>query len=285
MRTRLGGENVDSKTVEGFGEEWTKFDHSHIPEEILESIFDDYFRIFPWEALPDNPAGADVGCGTGRWALLVAPRVGSLLCIDASESALSVARKNLASFSNVTYSKSSASELPVGDGTLDFAYSLGVLHHVPDTFDAIESVSKKLKPGAPFLLYLYYAFDNRSLTFWALWKLSDMARRIISLSPFFIRYWLSQLIAILVYFPLAKIAKLLASIGLNVDSFPLGYYRDKAFYVMRTDALDRFGTRLEKRFSRPEITEMLINAGFRDIRFSDSQPYWCAVGIKHAVER
>ena len=49
---------------------------------------------------------------------------------------------------------------------------------------------------------------------------------------------------------------------------------------MRTDALDRFGTRLEKRFRRQEIITMLQSAGFKDIRFSDTQPFWCAVGIK-----
>jgi hypothetical protein len=49
---------------------------------------------------------------------------------------------------------------------------------------------------------------------------------------------------------------------------------------MRTDAYDRFCTRLEKRFTRPEIEAMLKRAGFVDVRFSDREPFWCAVGIK-----
>ena len=49
---------------------------------------------------------------------------------------------------------------------------------------------------------------------------------------------------------------------------------------MRTDAYDRFCTRLEQRFSKEQIGVMLTAAGFEDIRFSDSPPYWCAVGIK-----
>jgi hypothetical protein len=55
---------------------------------------------------------------------------------------------------------------------------------------------------------------------------------------------------------------------------------DKSFYVMRTDALDPFGTRLEKRFSKVEIKSMLENSGFINIHFSDKQPYWCAVGTR-----
>jgi len=49
---------------------------------------------------------------------------------------------------------------------------------------------------------------------------------------------------------------------------------------MRTDALDRFGTRLEQRFTRAEITRMMRDAGLENIRFSDGFPYWCAVGFK-----
>ena len=43
----------------------------------------------------------------------------------------------------------------------DFGYCLGVLHHIPDTLSGLKDCSKLLKPGAPFLLYLYYKFDNK----------------------------------------------------------------------------------------------------------------------------
>ena len=49
---------------------------------------------------------------------------------------------------------------------------------------------------------------------------------------------------------------------------------------MRTDALDRFGTRLEKRFSRSDIVEMLRAAGCVDPAFSTHAPYWVVVSRK-----
>ena len=49
---------------------------------------------------------------------------------------------------------------------------------------------------------------------------------------------------------------------------------------MRTDALDRFGTRLEHRFSKKEINKMMDLAGLEDIVFSNKAPYWCALGIR-----
>ena len=68
------------------------------------------------------------------------------------------------------------------------------------------------------------------------------------------------------------------------SSWPLSYYRDKSFYVMRTDALDRFGTRLEKRFSKRQIKAMLESAGLKNIQFSHKLPYWCAVGFKGRIK-
>jgi len=272
--------NKDDHVVDGFGDEWTRFPQNALSEEERTRIFDDYFRIFPWERLPREAVGADIGCGSGRWALAVAPRIGHLHLVDASLEALSVAKKNLERQANVSFHHASVDDLPVTDRSLDFAYSLGVLHHVPDTAAAIHSVARKLKPGAPFLVYLYYAFDNRPGWYRALWRLSETIRFRASRLPMGIRYALSQIIAVSVYWPLARAAFLLEKAGIMPGTWPLAYYRDKSLYVMRTDALDRFGTRLEKRFSKSEIEKMLVEAGFTKVRFSSGPPYWCAVAIK-----
>jgi hypothetical protein len=51
---------------------------------------------------------------------------------------------------------------------------------------------------------------------------------------------------------------------------------------MRTDALDRFGTRLEQRYAKEYVATMLEGAGLEDIRFSDSAPYWICRATKHS---
>jgi hypothetical protein len=76
----------------------------------------------------------------------------------------------------------------------------------------------------------------------------------------------------------------MSRLGRSPRALPLAYYADKSFYVMRTDAYDRFCTRLEKRFTRSEIETMLTRAGFANIRFSDSEPLWCAVGFRQAAK-
>lgn len=68
--------------------------------------------------------------------------------------------------------------------------------------------------------------------------------------------------------------------GFNVNNIPLSAYRKLSFYTMRTDALDRFGTRLEKRFSREQIKAMMEKAGLERVKFSENIPFWCAVGYR-----
>ena len=193
-----------------------------------------------------------------------------------SHGTTSRARKTSASTSK------SVAEIPLPAQSLDFAFSLGVLHHVPDTQGAICAIAEKLKPGAPFLIYLYYAFDNRPHWYRLLWAVSNAVRVVVSRLPHPVRKAISEAIAALVYWPLARLTALLARFGIPQQSVPLSWYGDKSFYVMRTDAYDRFCTQLEKRFNKVQIEHMLANAGFDSIVFSDSSPYWCAVGIKSA---
>lgn len=271
--------NVDKNVVAGFGDEWSRFDQSSLNQEELERLFDNYFSIFPWNALPADSVGFDLGCGSGRWAKMVAPRVGTLNLIDPSPAALAVAKRNLAGAKNAIFHVADAGCIPLEENSCDFGYSLGVLHHIPDTAAGLRECVKRLKPGAPFLLYLYYSFDNRPAWFRTVWHLSDIGRQAISRMPHTLRYGMSQLIAGSIYWPFARAARVLEKTGLDVSHIPLAQYRETSFYTMRTDALDRFGTRLEKRFSKAEIETMMRAAGLDRIAFSTTS-FWTAVGYR-----
>jgi SAM-dependent methyltransferase len=221
---------------------------------------------------PGPTVGFDAGCGSGRWAALVAPRVGHLNCIDASADALTVARNKLAAATNVSFYEASLDAMPLADGSMDFGYSLGVLHHLPDPRAGLAACVRKLKPGAPMLVYIYYAFDNRPAWLRLLWRASDYLRRAVAKAPFRLKSAVAELFAALVYWPLARCAKLCGNLGVDVANWPLSAYRGRSYYSMRTDALDRFGTRLEHRMTRAQIGTMMGSAGLRDIHFSDAVP-------------
>jgi len=273
--------NIDRAVVSGFGDEWSRFDQSALSSVEWEAMAQIYFELLDWSGLPPHASGFDLGCGSGRWARYAAPRVKTLHCIDASPVALEVARRNLSSMPNVEFHLASVNAIPLADESQDFGYSLGVLHHVPNTAEGIKAAVAKLKPGAPFLVYLYYALENRPAWFRAVWRTTDGARRVVSRLPYSMRYGVSQVIAATVYYPLARTARLLERASINVANLPLSAYRHRSFYVMRTDALDRFGTRLEQRFTRDQIRAMLQSAGLEKITFSGSA-FWCAVGWKRA---
>jgi ubiquinone/menaquinone biosynthesis C-methylase UbiE len=274
--TKTTGANIDRRTVEGFGEEWDSFDQTELDEAEHRRLFEAYFSVFPWQDLPTAAEGFDLGCGSGRWAALAAERVGTLHCIDASAKALAVAKRRLEDRGNVRFHCASVDRMPLPDHSQDFGYSLGVLHHIPDTEAALEDCVAKLKPGAPFLVYLYYAFDNRPSWFRRIWKTTDLGRRVIARMPFLARKALTSGIAATVYWPMTRIALLGERLGLNVENVP----RHCSFYTMRTDALDRFGTRLEQRFTRSQIATMMERAGLKDIVFRDDVPFWVACGRK-----
>ena len=272
--------NIDKKTVEDFGEEWNKYNQSSIPDEDLKKSWNQYFDMFSFEELSNDSEGFDMGCGSGRWAKFVANKVHLLNCIDPSEKALNVAKRNLSNFSNIRYFNASVNDNILKENSQDFGYCLGVLHHIPDTLEGIKACAKLLKKDAPFLLYLYYNFENRSFFFKLIWRLSDFIRKIISsLSPK-TKIFITSIIAYLIYYPLARFAFISEKLGIDVSNLPLSDYRNKSFYFMKTDVLDRFGTRLEKRFSKDEIQRMLKEAGFQDTRFSRNMPFWVSISRK-----
>lgn len=273
-------ENVDARSVDSFGAEWSRYDQSDLDQSEKIRLFDRYFSIFPWELLTKDSIGFDMGCGSGRWAALIAPKVGKLFCFDPSKEALVVARQGMTDLANVEFVEASANTTPFPPESFDFGYSLGVLHHVPDTNSALVSCVSLLKPGAPFLVYLYYRFDNRPIWFRTIWRVSELIRSVVSKVPNSMKFYITDFLAVFVYWPTARLSMLLERFGLDPAELPLSFYRNLSLYTMRTDCRDRFGSRLEQRFTRMEVEQMMSKAGLIDIVFSNEEPFWVAVGKK-----
>lgn len=270
--------NADKKTIDSFGAEWNRF-ASFSPEE-LKSAGDSYFDIVTKEMLNENSVALDIGCGTGRWSKYISSRVKFVEAVDPGDSVFAAVPFTQAA-GNVRVTQAGYGNLPFAHESFDFVFSLGVVHHLPDTQAAIKEASALVKKGGWLLLYIYYSFDNRGGFFKFLFALSDFFRRIISKFPKGLKFFVCELIAIFIYLPFVMLAKFLRLFGGNLwRKIPLSYYASQPWKVIRNDSLDRFGTPLEKRFSKKEIETMLVNCGLSEIRFSENDPYWHVVARK-----
>jgi len=273
-------QNIDRKTVESFGEEWTKFD-SFSPEEI-KNAGDQYFDIVSDKVLNKNTVVLDLGCGTGRWSKYIGDKAGFIEAIDPS-AAVFAAQHLTSDMDNIRITQASSDNIPFADESFDMMMSLGVLHHIPDTELALKSGVKKVKKGGYVLLYLYYALDNRSFIFKSIFYASALLRFLVSSSPAFLKKIVCDLIAVFIYMPFVILSKMVKSISVGnqlYQKIPLSYYIDKSFNIIRNDALDRFGTPLEQRFTRMQIEQMMKNSGLSEILFSENMPYWHVIGRK-----
>jgi SAM-dependent methyltransferase len=196
-----------------------------------------------------------------------------------------VARAKLAGHGNngdTVFHRLSVNSLPFAAGSLDLAYSLGVLRHVPDTRAAIASIARVLKPDAPFLVYLYYAFDHRPWWFRMLWRMSNLLS---------------------VAFPGSRMVRKVSAPRLSRRRF-IGRWR-VAPGCWTTLAACRAHGRWPTIATAPSTScapmhwtalargwksvlpgarsrACMQDAGFERITFSSTEPFWCALGFKAA---
>ncbi len=276
----MPGTNIDPKTVTSFGDEWNAF-HGFNERE-LEFTGDMYFDIVTPEMLNDESTVIDIGCGSGRWIKYLDGRYKKIVGLDPSE-AIFAADKLLGRNDKVELVRASTDNIPFPPGSFDFVYSLGVLHHIPDTEKALVDSVRMVKSGGHFLVYLYYKFDNRPFYFKALYWLSNLLRRGISKLPKGLKKAACDVLAVVLYMPFVLLCRVLRFFGVPEKirfHVPLQAYERQSFYIIRNDSLDRFGTPLEQRFTKKQIREMMERTGLTDIIFSDRIPFWHAVGRK-----
>ncbi len=272
-------ENSDKITIESFGEEWSKFSSFNSDE--ITNIGNEYFDIVDFKDFDSDAKVLDLGCGTGRWSIYLASKFNEVYSLDPSDAIFSAAELT-SEFKNIYLIKASSENIPFDDNTFDFAISLGVLHHIPDTEQALNTLVRKIKKGGKCLIYLYYSLDNRGFMYKLVFKFSNIFRFVISKLPARVKSIVCDIIAFTVYIPLIGISKSTSMfISKNLGSkLPLSYYSDKSLNVIRNDSLDRFGTPLEQRFSKLKIKEMMEKSGLYNITFSENKPYWHAIGQK-----
>ncbi len=270
--------NLDQRVIDAFGHEWSSFDYTETQStEALDLQFAAYCSPLDLSIFDASKAVvADFGAGSGRWSSRLLSNFAKVYVLEPSDGANRVLVNKFEGNSRVVILKETVGVNSIPDVSLDLGLSLGVLHHIPDTGRAIKDISKKIKPGGYFLCYLYYKLEDKPRYYKVLFYFVDFARRMISKLPQPLKRFVSKVIAMFVYWPLAHLSKVLEKLDMNTANMPLHHYANMPFFMLANDALDRFGTRLEQRFNKQEISEMLKLAGFDmlTLKFSDEEPFW-----------
>jgi SAM-dependent methyltransferase len=173
----------DEGYSDNFGWQWNKWARVQFEDENAGGPMENYSKnmfstITEFDEMKiKNKLVLDIGCGSGRFADIVNTMGGLSIALDYSN-AIDAAKENVNNM-NVLFIQGDALKLPLKDETIDFSYSIGVLHHTPNPRKGVEEAYRVLKKDGVFAISVYskeslYTFS--SVTFWrkvfkALWPL------------------------------------------------------------------------------------------------------------------
>ena len=260
------------RTQASFGYEWTEFNDWQPSGEVN---FLDYFENAPLASLRDAVV-LDAGCGMGRHATQMAAHAGHVVAVDFS-AAIEQARRNSASRLNVDCIQADLMRLPFADGTFDYVYSIGVLHHLADTPAAIRTVAEKAKIGGRVRIYLYW---TRSGLAGVLLRGVALGRRLTTRMPFPALKGVSWLLSLVLMGAVVLPYRALSKAGVRAhEGWPLFVYTKYPFNVLYNDQFDRFSAPIEQRFSADEVQRMMSDAGLGDVQIYPRYG-WVAEGVR-----
>ena len=99
----------------------------------------------------------EVGCGIAVDGRFLSEHGVDYQAVDLSVESLKLAAKHFSQNDlRRRFANADATQLPFGDETFDFVYSMGVLHHIPDTPSACREIARVLRPGCDLRVMVYH---------------------------------------------------------------------------------------------------------------------------------
>lgn len=196
----------------------------------------------------------DAGVGAGRYAECAADMGAEVFGVDLTE-AVDAAFKNLSHRANIHLAQADIFALPFRPETFDRAYSIGVLHHTPDTEQAFARVATVVRQGGQLAVYLYARYGPTA-------RVSDAIRRVTTRLPTRVLLGLTTL-AIPLYY-LYRVPGVGAVMRLTL---PISY--DRHWRWRWLDTFDWYSPRYQWKFLYPEVFRWFRANGFRDVEVFD----------------
>lgn len=250
--------NAERRTIRSYSYQWRKF-RQMFPE--WEQVFLDSITPVTRDFFPGK-VGLDAGCGFGRSLFYAATYGAEMIGLDLSE-AIEAARENTAPLDRVHLVQGDIFHPPVRRQSLDFVYSIGVLHHLPDPKGGFLTLSRLLKPGAPMFIWVYLRNRGRQIAVFTAMRAvtTRMPLRVLNLVTLALAagQWLLWIAAY-------RGLKRFVSTSRLVDRIPFTLYARYPFRVLHTDWFDGLSVPLQRYYRREEIAEWYTEAGHQHVQ-------------------
>ncbi len=152
-------DHVKKKTAQAWGYQWTYFDN-FIKES--KAQFLKWLRPVKKEFFK-NKFVLDAGCGTGRhvyFSNLFGAE--TTIGVDLSYAVETAQRYNKSPNTHII--QGDIFNMPFKDGIFDYAFSVGVLHHLPDPEKGFTEIVKKVKKNGSISAWVYGKKNNEFIT-------------------------------------------------------------------------------------------------------------------------
>ena len=179
-----------------------------------------------------------------------------MIGLDLSE-AIEAARENTRQFETVHLVQGDIFHPPVRRASLDFVYSIGVLHHLPDPKGGFLSLQRLVKPGSPVFIWVYLRGRGRQIAAFTIMRAvsTRMPLRLLNAATFALAaaHWLLWIA------PFKALTRVGAT-GL-ASRIPFAFYARYPFRTLHTDWFDGLSVPLQRYYRREEIAEWYREAG------------------------
>jgi len=251
--------------AESFGDEWHRFRTVQIDSLNGTTESQDGFRLKTGLS-PDDVRDRlvlDAGVGAGRYAEVVALWGAEVVGVDLTR-AVDAAAQNLQGYPTAHLVQADIFALPFREQTFDIAYSIGVLHHTPDTAAAFRRVAAVLRKGGQLAVYIYLAGGLARY-------FSDAWRVITTRLPRQAVYYLSAAAVPLYFVHRLPVIGRLSQTVLPTTMHPNWRWR-------WLDTFDWYTPTYQWKHRYPEVLRWFREAGFSDLYVAD-EPI-CVRGLK-----
>jgi SAM-dependent methyltransferase len=264
---------VKRRTLKSFSYQWRKF----------KQMFPQWEETFRWSISPLNTnffrgkVGLDAGCGFGRSLYYAASFGAEVIGMDLSE-AVEAARENTRHLPTAHVIQADIFHPPLQERSLDFVYSIGVLHHLPDPQRGFLTLASLLAPGAPIAIWVYHQRRGPHI------PLMTILRAVSRYLPLRLLNLLCLGLAAGQWAMWLAPYHLLSRFSLTrrvVQGLPFTFYAKYPFRVLHTDWFDGLSVPIVNYYRREEIKEWFREGKLR-VCFN---PDWAGRALGYAPLR